>query len=66
MGSLEDMVVVAFLHEETGEVVLAVEDSIESSVGRVSQGTTSVGAPEAGLVVTFSLHCHLTGMSFKD
>lgn len=33
MGSLEDMVVVTFLHEETGEVMLAVEDSIESSVG---------------------------------
>ena len=34
-GGFEDVAVVAFLHEELLEVVLAIEDSIECSIGGV-------------------------------
>jgi hypothetical protein len=57
-SGLMDVIVTAFLEKELIEVDFTVEDAIKRSVRRVSQRTTTVCAPEASLVVTFSFHCY--------
>jgi hypothetical protein len=46
-GSLEDVVVVSFLHEELSKMVLAVEDSIKRSIGTMCKRAPTVSTPEA-------------------
>jgi hypothetical protein len=41
------MVVVSFLHEELSKMVLAVEDSIKSSIGTMCKSATTSSTPEA-------------------
>lgn len=56
---LEDVVVVSFHHEELSKMVLAVEVSIKSSIGRMCQMAPTMSTPKACLVVTVSFQCHL-------
>jgi len=46
-SSLQDVLVVSFLHEELSKMVLAVEDSIKRSIGTMGKRAAAMGAPEA-------------------
>lgn len=59
-GSMfEEVIVASLLFEQLSKVVLAVEDSIESSIGRWGEGTTPMRAPEAAFMIGLSFYSHL-------
>lgn len=58
-SSLKDMVIVAFDHKELRKMVLAVQDSIKSSIRTVCQMASTMSTSKALFVVAFSLQCNL-------
>lgn len=58
-SDLLDTVVITFLHEKLSKVVPAIQDTIKSSIGGVSERTPCMSTSKAGLVVAFSFQCHL-------